>query len=186
MEVRGRETTSVSEEGRTTTMDFDFEGNLALFDKAAVFSKISSLGSEGENRQGGCCDSSCPPRASVRSERSVRRSSASQSVRTRPKLNASVWFSWGDLTEGQSSVRGATPATQRKNTVRNGGPRTRDDECFAGGTDDNMDSDFDFEGNLALFDKAAVFSKISSLGAEGEKPRYRHDQNHPGGQTHRL
>ncbi|KAK5914810.1 hypothetical protein CesoFtcFv8_000461 [Champsocephalus esox] len=48
---------------------------------------------------------------------------------------------------------------------------------FGGGTDDNMDSDFDFEGNLALFDKAAVFSKISSLGAEGEKPTYRHDQN---------
>ncbi|XP_033933913.1 enhancer of mRNA-decapping protein 3-like, partial [Pseudochaenichthys georgianus] len=81
------------------------------------------------------------------------------------------------LRRGQSSVRGATPASQRKNTVRNGGPRTRDDECFGGGTDDNMDSDFDFEGNLALFDKAAVFSKISSLGAEGEKPRYRHDQN---------
>ncbi|XP_033979913.1 enhancer of mRNA-decapping protein 3-like [Trematomus bernacchii] len=75
---------------------------------------------------------------------------------------------------GQSNVRGAT---QRKNMVRNGGPRTRDDECFGGETDNNMDSDFDFEGNLALFDKAAVFSKISSLSSEGEKQTYRHDQN---------
>ncbi|XP_054468917.1 enhancer of mRNA-decapping protein 3-like isoform X2 [Anoplopoma fimbria] len=91
---------------------------------------------------------------------------------------------------GSSNSRGATQATQKKNSVRNGGPmRTRDDECFGGGTDENMDADFDFEGNLALFDKAAVFSKIDGNGghsnraqhhnAQGDqKPQsYRHDEN---------
>ncbi|XP_074517741.1 enhancer of mRNA-decapping protein 3-like [Sebastes fasciatus] len=92
---------------------------------------------------------------------------------------------------GSSNGRGASQATQKKNSVRNGGTaggptKTKDDECFGGGTDDNMDADFDFEGNLALFDKVAVFSKIekggraqhpSTQGAEQKPLSYRHDQN---------
>lgn len=91
---------------------------------------------------------------------------------------------------GPSNSRGATQATQKKNSVRNGGPtRTRDDECFGAGTDENMDADFDFEGNLALFDKAAVFSQIGGTGSTGSRAQhhntqgdqkplsYRHDEN---------
>ncbi|KAK5873532.1 hypothetical protein PBY51_018567 [Eleginops maclovinus] len=90
------------------------------------------------------------------------------------------------LRRGQSNGRGATQAAQKKSAVRNGGaggPRTRLDECFGGGTDENMDFDFDFEGNLALFDKAAVFSQIAGSsraqppGSQGDQQTYRHDQN---------
>ncbi|XP_068432679.1 enhancer of mRNA-decapping protein 3-like isoform X2 [Clinocottus analis] len=91
---------------------------------------------------------------------------------------------------GSSNSRGAPQAAQKKNSARNGGPaRTRDDECFGGGTDENMDADFDFEGNLALFDKAAVFSQIDGTGGHGNRAQhhnaqgdqkplsYRHDEN---------
>ncbi|XP_042339701.1 enhancer of mRNA-decapping protein 3-like [Plectropomus leopardus] len=93
---------------------------------------------------------------------------------------------------GSSNSRGATQATQKK-SVRNGGAggpmRTKDNECFGGGTDENIDTDFDFEGNLALFDKAAVFSQIDGTDSHGnrahhqstqgqQKPlSYRHDEN---------
>ncbi|XP_040055633.2 enhancer of mRNA-decapping protein 3 isoform X1 [Gasterosteus aculeatus] len=90
-----------------------------------------------------------------------------------------------------SNSRGPTQATQKKSGARNGGAggpaRTRDDECFGAGTDENMGADFDFEGNLALFDKAAVFSQMGGAGgsraqhhgAQGDqKPAsYRHDEN---------
>ncbi|MEQ2183703.1 enhancer of mRNA decapping [Goodea atripinnis] len=66
--------------------------------------------------------------------------------------------------------------------------KNRDDECFGDGMDDGLDTDFDFEGNLALFDKAAVFSEIDTTerrsGArsrgtpQDQTPtRYRHDEN---------
>ncbi len=67
--------------------------------------------------------------------------------------------------------------------------KNKDDECFGDGMDDVPNEDFDFEGNLALFDKAAVFSQIEtserrgngvrSRGTPGEQTpsRYRHDEN---------
>lgn len=66
--------------------------------------------------------------------------------------------------------------------------KQRDDECFGDGMDEGLDTDFDFEGNLALFDKAAVFSEIDTSerrnGArsrgtpQDQTPsRYRHDEN---------
>lgn len=77
--------------------------------------------------------------------------------------------------------------TPKKNGVKNG-QKHRDDECFGDGVDDGLDTDFDFEGNLALFDKAAVFSEIDiserrngarSRGTPQEQTpsRYRHDEN---------
>lgn len=78
--------------------------------------------------------------------------------------------------------------TPKKNGVKNSQMRQRDDECFGDGVDDGLDTDFDFEGNLALFDKAAVFSEIDTSeqrnGArsrgtpQDQTPlRYRHDEN---------
>lgn len=70
-----------------------------------------------------------------------------------------------------------------------GGQRSKNDECFGDGTDENLDTDFDFEGNLALFDKAAVFSQIDGASsnsnklqhhntqAEQKTQSYRHDEN---------
>ncbi|XP_064169864.1 enhancer of mRNA-decapping protein 3-like [Anguilla rostrata] len=61
-----------------------------------------------------------------------------------------------------SSSRGPSQATPKKNGLKNGGGamKNKDDECFGDGMDEGLDTDFDFEGNLALFDKAAVFSQI--------------------------
>lgn len=65
--------------------------------------------------------------------------------------------------------------------------RSKDDECFGKKNDEDLDTDFDFEGNLALFDKAAVFSQIdgtsssraqhNSTQAEQKSLSYRHDEN---------
>lgn len=65
--------------------------------------------------------------------------------------------------------------------------KTKDDECFGDDIEEIPDTDFDFEGNLALFDKAAVFEEIDtyerrsgtrSRGVPNERPaRYRHDEN---------
>ncbi|XP_062318464.1 enhancer of mRNA-decapping protein 3 [Osmerus eperlanus] len=92
-----------------------------------------------------------------------------------------------------SSSRGVNQVTPKKNGVKNGGGggpmKQRDDECFGDGMEERLDTDFDFEGNLALFDKAAVFSQIDtserrgngtrSRGTPGEQTpsRYRHDEN---------
>lgn len=98
---------------------------------------------------------------------------------------------------GSSNSRGSTQAAPKKNSVRNGGAggpmRPKDDECFGDGTDEDLGTDFDFEGNLALFDKAAVFSQIDGTNSnraqrhstQGEqKPQsYRHDENILGGKT---
>ncbi|XP_071393945.1 enhancer of mRNA-decapping protein 3-like [Centroberyx affinis] len=94
---------------------------------------------------------------------------------------------------GVANSRGPTQATPKKNAVRNGGAggsmRPKDDECFGDGTDEGLDTDFDFEGNLALFDKAAVFSQIDGGVRHGNRARprstpnertpsrYRHDEN---------
>lgn len=89
---------------------------------------------------------------------------------------------------GSSSSKGPNQVTPKKNGVKNGQMKHRDDECFGDGMDDGLDTDFDFEGNLALFDKAAVFSEIDiserrngarSRGTPQDQTpsRYRHDEN---------
>ncbi|KAK1346690.1 hypothetical protein QTO34_000550 [Cnephaeus nilssonii] len=65
--------------------------------------------------------------------------------------------------------------------------KNKDDECFGDDIEEIPDTDFDFEGNLALFDKAAVFeesdtykrkSGTCSRGIPNERPtRYHHDEN---------
>ncbi|KAL4658776.1 enhancer of mRNA-decapping protein 3-like [Arapaima gigas] len=95
--------------------------------------------------------------------------------------------------KGSSSCRTTNQTTPKKNGLKNayggGSFKNKDNECFGDGMDDILDTDFDFEGNLALFDKAAVFSQIDtserrgngsrSRGAPGERTpsRYRHDEN---------
>lgn len=94
---------------------------------------------------------------------------------------------------GSSNSKGTTQAPLKKTNLRNGvtgGPlRPKDDECFGEGTEQDLDTDFDFEGNLALFDKAAVFSQIDGSNRHGNRAQhhsklseqqpvsYRHDEN---------
>ncbi|XP_062327662.1 enhancer of mRNA-decapping protein 3-like [Osmerus eperlanus] len=96
--------------------------------------------------------------------------------------------------QGVSGGRGSAQVTPKKNGVKSGHVggqmRQRDDECFGDGVDEGLDTDFDFEGNLALFDKAAVFSQIDGSDRHGNQrarprstpneqtqSRYRHDEN---------
>ncbi|XP_015272007.1 PREDICTED: enhancer of mRNA-decapping protein 3 [Gekko japonicus] len=86
-----------------------------------------------------------------------------------------------------SSSRHPNQATPKKSGVKNGPMKNKDDECFGDDIEEILDTDFDFEGNLALFDKAAVFEEIEtyerksgtrSRGTPNEKSaRYRHDEN---------
>lgn len=65
--------------------------------------------------------------------------------------------------------------------------RSKDVKCFGDRTNEDLDTDFDFEGNLALFDKAAIFSQIDGSSghkaphhctqAEQKPQSYRHDEN---------
>ncbi|KAG8514538.1 Enhancer of mRNA-decapping protein 3, partial [Galemys pyrenaicus] len=86
-----------------------------------------------------------------------------------------------------SSSRHPNQATPKKSGLKNGQMKNKDDECFGDDIEEIPDTDFDFEGNLALFDKAAVFEEIDtyerrsgtrSRGIPNERPtRYRHDEN---------
>ncbi|XP_005309278.1 enhancer of mRNA-decapping protein 3 [Trachemys scripta elegans] len=86
-----------------------------------------------------------------------------------------------------SSSRHPNQVTPKKSGLKNGQMKSKDDECFGDDIEEIPDTDFDFEGNLALFDKAAVFEEIDtyerrsgtrSRGTPNERPaRYRHDEN---------
>ncbi|KAG8440311.1 hypothetical protein GDO86_006174 [Hymenochirus boettgeri] len=89
---------------------------------------------------------------------------------------------------GSSSSRYPNQVTPKKSGAKNGQLKARDDECFGDDLEEIPDTDFDFEGNLALFDKAAVFEEIDtherrgggtrSRGTPSERPpTYRHDEN---------
>ncbi|XP_034725613.1 enhancer of mRNA-decapping protein 3-like isoform X2 [Etheostoma cragini] len=120
-------------------------------------------------------------------QNTVNKPSSGRGAATEP----SIIPSGSHVSTGSSNSRRVTQATPRKTNVRNGGAkelmRPKDDECFRGGTDELMDTDFDFEGNLALFDKAAVFSQIDGTTCNRAQPHsnqgehkplsYRHDEN---------
>ncbi|KAM9410139.1 enhancer of mRNA-decapping protein 3-like isoform 2-T3 [Pholidichthys leucotaenia] len=90
---------------------------------------------------------------------------------------------------GSSNSRWPKRDSPRRNSLRMGsGPmRAKNAECFGDGMGQNLDTDFDFEGNLALFDKVAVFSQINESNsskpqhhgsqAEQRTQSYRHNEN---------
>ncbi|XP_070543498.1 uncharacterized protein [Ptychodera flava] len=64
--------------------------------------------------------------------------------------------------------------------------RARDAACFSAPIDDTYMTEFDFEKNLALFDKAAIFEEINKTQSKDDltleminkkKKNYRHDEN---------
>lgn len=81
---------------------------------------------------------------------------------------------------------------KKKNTKRSDSKKwqkERDDACFNAPVDSELlDTDFDFEKNLALFDKQKVFDEINALSKfdhvklvdcnkRGSSAKYRHDEN---------
>lgn len=63
--------------------------------------------------------------------------------------------------QGHPNVSTQTRQLQEK-WLKNGQMKNKDDECFGDDIEEIPDTDFDFEGNLALFDKAAVFEEIDT------------------------
>ncbi|XP_026327062.1 enhancer of mRNA-decapping protein 3, partial [Hyposmocoma kahamanoa] len=64
--------------------------------------------------------------------------------------------------------------------------RRRNEACFGDGAQPPLDRDFDFEGNLALFDKRALWEQMNSqkpdlLRQADDAGKYRHDENVLGG-----
>ncbi|XP_014663472.1 PREDICTED: enhancer of mRNA-decapping protein 3-like [Priapulus caudatus] len=95
------------------------------------------------------------------------------------------------LSERRRVYSASESTTKRQGTPRKAEhsrrkPNDRNDDCFNQHVCDIIESEFDFEYNLSLFDKAAVFEEINSqLPNEGLRlvecnkrvPKYRHDEN---------
>uniref|UniRef100_A0A2R5L5S8 Enhancer of mRNA-decapping protein 3 n=1 Tax=Ornithodoros turicata TaxID=34597 RepID=A0A2R5L5S8_9ACAR len=79
----------------------------------------------------------------------------------------------------------STPKKCESNSRKNAAMRERDEACFSTPVDsDVLEKDFDFEKNLALFDKRAVFNEIeATMLRPGPQsvPKYRCDENVLGG-----
>jgi len=85
----------------------------------------------------------------------------------------------------QKSSHIAAPLTPTKDRYAKGRMATKDEVCFE--TDNiNMEKDFDFETNLALFDKKTVMGQIKAGKEQGPSPgpgmksvvsNFRHDEN---------
>uniref|UniRef100_A0A8C4N9M8 Enhancer of mRNA-decapping protein 3 n=2 Tax=Eptatretus burgeri TaxID=7764 RepID=A0A8C4N9M8_EPTBU len=83
--------------------------------------------------------------------------------------------SWSSTTRFPGA---GTPSKAGNRRVCRG--RDKTDDCFADDLDNLLATEFDFEGNLALFDKAAVFQEIAShekCNGVARRVKYRHDEN---------
>ncbi|GFO07726.1 enhancer of mRNA-decapping protein 3-like [Plakobranchus ocellatus] len=90
----------------------------------------------------------------------------------------------GALAVPQTNRSGRKMSVPKK--MERGGKKTsinsKNNECFSAPTESYL-QEFDFESNLALFNKKAVFQEIEngfpelSLGRAPSEPKYRHDEN---------
>ncbi|KAJ8925493.1 hypothetical protein NQ315_009331 [Exocentrus adspersus] len=88
-----------------------------------------------------------------------------------------------NVTEGPSnSFKSSTPNRRDKNKGK-WGKGWRDEECFGSPLDHKISKDFDFEKNLALFNKQAIWDELNAQKPDvvkqtDKKPlKYRHDEN---------
>ncbi|EFA06064.2 Enhancer of mRNA-decapping protein 3-like Protein [Tribolium castaneum] len=83
-----------------------------------------------------------------------------------------------------SSFKNGTPVRREKSKGK-WSKGWKDEECFGSPLDHKINKDFDFEKNLALFDKQAIWDEINNSqkpdvikNADSKKPaKYRHDEN---------
>ena len=94
----------------------------------------------------------------------------------------SISFHWLYLTESENRGRRSVSSPRRIENNRRRGTQSRED-CFSAPVDTFI-GDFDFEKNLALFDKKAVFQEIENThpniikAAEKKAPtKYKCDEN---------
>ncbi|XP_026473041.1 enhancer of mRNA-decapping protein 3 isoform X2 [Ctenocephalides felis] len=95
-----------------------------------------------------------------------------------------------DVSNGGKSAKILTTKNNNSSSMKWDKKKTKEknDECFGGLEDRNIEEDFDFEKNLALFDKQAIWDKINAskpdlLRQAGDnmyksnEKKYRHDEN---------
>ncbi|KAJ1521507.1 hypothetical protein ONE63_003172 [Megalurothrips usitatus] len=87
--------------------------------------------------------------------------------------------------DGYGSVSGDGNRTPNRRDRHRQRQQARDEACFGSPANNGFDQDFDFEKNLALFDKQAVYDEIAvqrpdlvqPAGDQRRQQNYRHDQN---------
>ncbi|XP_063045314.1 enhancer of mRNA-decapping protein 3-like [Engraulis encrasicolus] len=105
-----------------------------------------------------------------------------------PKAPITILRRGAPLAPRAVSQASIPPVPRRSSSAGASTGRVKDNECFGDATTEGLDADFDFEGNLALFDKAAVYSQMDRNGnSNGSRqrstpgnpavPSYRHDEN---------
>lgn len=69
-----------------------------------------------------------------------------------------------DASNGGKSAKILTTKNNNSSSMKWDKKKTKEknDECFGGLEDRNIEEDFDFEKNLALFDKQAIWDKINA------------------------
>ncbi|KAL1513148.1 hypothetical protein ABEB36_002602 [Hypothenemus hampei] len=88
------------------------------------------------------------------------------------KLDDSLTFSYKNNTPNKRGQKGNKQWTKG----------WRDEECFGSSSDHKIKDDFDFEKNLALFDKQALWDQLNSQKPDvvrnvENRKKYRHDEN---------
>lgn len=87
------------------------------------------------------------------------------------------------MTAGSYGNAGSAPKGRGAGGER---ARRRNEACFGDGAQPPLDRDFDFEGNLALFDKRALWEQMNSQKPDlvrqaDDAGKFRHDENVLGG-----
>ncbi|XP_020709599.1 enhancer of mRNA-decapping protein 3 [Athalia rosae] len=113
------------------------------------------------------------PNAEVQQQSNPRKPLESIQSHSEPPSN-------GKINLGETSTKNQKRNSQRQRW------QERDEQAFGTPVDKSMEQDFDFEKNLALFNKEAVWQEINSLKPDivrqsennrGSVPKYRHDEN---------
>ncbi|RVE52926.1 hypothetical protein evm_002403 [Chilo suppressalis] len=94
-----------------------------------------------------------------------------------------------NVNTGSYGNPGSTPGTKGRGP-QTAAARRRNEACFGDAADPALDRDFDFEGNLALFDKQALWERMRHAHkpdlvrqADEAGAKLRHDENVLGGLT---
>ncbi|XP_076641146.1 enhancer of mRNA-decapping protein 3 [Halictus rubicundus] len=113
-------------------------------------------------------------------------SSQTQSNFKKPDTNAHCSTEQAGTTNGKVSLADSASKPIQKRLSHRQRALERDEHTFGTPIDQSLSQDFDFEKNLALFNKEAVWQEINSLKPDivrqsennrGTSGRYRHDEN---------
>ncbi|XP_015520678.1 enhancer of mRNA-decapping protein 3 [Neodiprion pinetum] len=113
------------------------------------------------------------PNSDIQQQSNARKPLDSMQSHPEPAANGKIYL-------GEISTKNQKRSSQRQRW------QEKDEQAFGTPIDQSMEQDFDFEKNLALFNKEAVWQEINSLkpdivrqseNTRGSVPKYRHDEN---------